>query len=115
MPLSALDRLSKMNIQYPMIMMEFSSEEGEIILSNWMMENLKLEKGENVVIKNVSLPNGTFAKLQPHKKDLIELSNPKVVLEKRLSGFSCLTVGDTILIMYGGNLFWIDVLETKQL
>ncbi|KAL5541087.1 hypothetical protein UlMin_043373 [Ulmus minor] len=106
MPLSALD-LSHCGV------IEFSSEEGEIILPNWMMENLKLEEEETVVVKNVSLPKGTFVKLQPHKKDLMELSNPKAVLEKTLSGFSCLTAGDTIMIMYGDNKFLIDVLEAK--
>lgn len=44
------------------------------------MENMRLEEGELVTIKNASLRNGTYMKLQPHTKDFLDLKNPKAML-----------------------------------
>ena len=40
----------------------------------------------NVQVRNVSLPKGTYVKLQPHTTDFINISNPKAVLETTLRG-----------------------------
>jgi ubiquitin fusion degradation protein 1 len=37
-------------------------------------------------VRNVSLPKGTYVKLQPHTTDFINISNPKAVLETTLRG-----------------------------
>ncbi|KAH7533827.1 uncharacterized protein LOC107416396 [Ziziphus jujuba] len=128
LPESALLRLSRMEIQYPMMFQlrnpktdrvshcgvaEFSSDEGEILLPDWMMNNMGFEQGGLAMIKNVNLVKGNYIKLQPHATDFIRLSDPKAVLERTLRGFSCLSAGDTIMIMYEGKKFYIDVLETK--
>ncbi|KAH7533825.1 uncharacterized protein LOC107416383 [Ziziphus jujuba] len=128
LPVSALDRLTHMNVKYPMLfqlqnpktgrvshcgVMEFSSDEGEVWLPNWMMKNMGFEEGGLALIKNANLVKGKHIKLQPHKTDFINLSDPKAVLESTLKGFSCLTAGDTIMIMNEGKEFYIDVLETK--
>ncbi|KAJ6690086.1 hypothetical protein OIU85_006376 [Salix viminalis] len=74
MPASALDRLAMLEISYPMLfqlcnpltghvshcgVLEFTAEEGFICLPQWMMENLRLEKGSVALIKNVDLVKGT--------------------------------------------------------
>ncbi|KAG5240045.1 Ubiquitin fusion degradation protein [Salix suchowensis] len=117
MPASALDRLAMLEISYPMLfqlcnpltghvshcgVLEFTAEEGFICLPQWMMENLRLEKG-----------SGTYIKLQPHTTTFVELSNPKSVLENTLGSFTCLTRGDTIMIMHDNKKYYIDVVEAK--
>ncbi|GMN28542.1 hypothetical protein TIFTF001_002083 [Ficus carica] len=129
MPLSALDLLSSLEIEFPMMfelknpretdkvshcgVIDFSSDEGEVLLPEWIMSRMNLEEGDLISLKSVSLDKGTFVKLRPHETAFVELSNPKAVLEKTLRQFSCLTVGDTIVLHYNGKKFCIDVLETK--
>ncbi|KAL3500779.1 hypothetical protein ACH5RR_039872 [Cinchona calisaya] len=129
MPPSALEHLMALNINYPMMfsiqnpnnssrtshcgVLEFTAEEGFVYIPQWMMDNLKLQQGDLVIIKNVSLPNGTYVKLQPHTANFINLTNPKAVLERTLKKYTCLTSGDTITINHNDKKFFIDVLETK--
>ncbi|KAK9275557.1 hypothetical protein L1049_022824 [Liquidambar formosana] len=128
MPHSALEYLIALGVDFPMMfevqnpstgrvshcgVLEFSCEEGMVFLPNWMMSNMKLHEGDDVRVKNTTLPYGTFLKLQPHTTDFIRLSDPKAVLEVTLRNFSCLTAGDTIMITHNGRNFYIDVVETK--
>ncbi|KAF3445222.1 hypothetical protein FNV43_RR14916 [Rhamnella rubrinervis] len=93
--------------------MEFSSEEGHVLLPDWMMEKMGFEAGELAMIKNVNLVKGTYVKLQPHTTDFLRISDPKSVLETTLRSYSCLTAGDTIMIMYDDKKYYVDILETK--
>ncbi|KAL2898950.1 Ubiquitin recognition factor in ER-associated degradation protein 1 [Bienertia sinuspersici] len=128
MPPSALDRLAFLHIEYPMLfelsnpsvdrvthcgVLEFVADEGLIYLPYWMMQNMLLQEGDIVQVKNASLSKGTFVKLQPHTKDFLDISNPKAVLETSLRNFSCLTIGDTIMVSYNNKKFYIDVVEAK--
>ncbi|XP_027161323.1 ubiquitin recognition factor in ER-associated degradation protein 1 [Coffea eugenioides] len=128
MPPSALDRLASLHIDYPMLfelrnaatervshcgVLEFIAEEGMIYMPYWMMENLLLQEGDIVRVKNVTLPKGTYVKLQPHTKDFLEISNPKAILETTLRNFSCLTTGDSIMVAYNNKKYYIDIIETK--
>ncbi|XP_016539844.1 ubiquitin fusion degradation protein 1 homolog isoform X1 [Capsicum annuum] len=94
-PPSALDRLASLHIDYPMLfelrntstervshcgVLEFIAEEGMIYMPYWMMENLFLQEGDIVTVKNVTLPKGKYVKLQPHTKDFLDISNPKAML-----------------------------------
>jgi ubiquitin fusion degradation protein 1 len=56
-----------------------------------MMDNLLLSVGDLVNLKNVSLPKGSFIKIQPHTTKFIDIANPKAVLETCLRSFTCLT------------------------
>ncbi|XP_043692059.1 ubiquitin fusion degradation protein 1 homolog [Telopea speciosissima] len=128
MPPSALTRLASMHIDYPMLfelsnldtkrvshcgVLEFIAEEGVIFLPYWMMENLLLQEGDIVQVKNTSLLKGKYVKLQPHTKDFLDISNPKAILETTLRNFTCLTTGDTIMMPYNDKKFYIDIIETK--
>ena len=44
-----------------------------------MMENMLLQEGDVVQVKNVTLPKGTYVKLQPHTMDFLDISNPKAM------------------------------------
>ncbi|MED6180526.1 hypothetical protein PIB30_011040 [Stylosanthes scabra] len=128
MPPSALDRLASLHIDYPMLfelrndaaervshcgVLEFIAEEGMIYMPYWMMENMLLQEGSIVRVKNVTLPKGTYVKLQPHTKDFLDISNPKAILETTLRNFSCLTTGDSIMVAYNNKKYYIDIIETK--
>lgn len=128
MPPSALDRLASLHIDYPMLfelrnisaervshcgVLEFIAEEGMIYMPYWMMENLLLQEGDIVRLKNATLPKGKYVKLQPHTKDFLDISNPKAILETTLRNFSCLTTGDSIMVAYNNKKYYIDIVETK--
>lgn len=44
------------------------------------MENMLLQEGDIVHVKNASLSKGTYVKLQPHTTDFLDISNPKAML-----------------------------------
>lgn len=128
MPPSALDRLASLHIEYPMLfelrnaatervshcgVLEFIAEEGMVYMPYWMMQNLLLQEGDIVQVKNATLPKGTYVKLQPHTKDFLDISNPKAILETTLRNYSCLTTGDSIMVPYNNKKYYIDIVETK--
>ncbi|XP_060562853.1 ubiquitin recognition factor in ER-associated degradation protein 1-like [Ruditapes philippinarum] len=128
MPPSALDKLTRLHIQYPMLfkltnkkmnrethcgVLEFVADEGRIYIPYWMMKNLLLQEGDLIQIDNVSLPIATFAKFQPQHTDFLDISNPKAVLENALRSFACLTVEDLVEFKYNDKIYELRVLETK--
>ncbi|CAA7017596.1 unnamed protein product [Microthlaspi erraticum] len=128
MPPSALNRLASLHIEYPMLfqlsnvsvgktthcgVLEFTADEGVVFLPNWMMQNMSLEEGDILQIKNISLVKGTYIKLQPHTQDFLDISNPKAILETTLRSYSCLTTGDTFMVPYNNKQYFINVVEAK--
>ncbi|XP_054777418.1 uncharacterized protein LOC129285673 isoform X2 [Prosopis cineraria] len=128
MPPSAIDRLASLHINYPMLfelrndaadrvshcgVLEFIAEEGTIYMPYWMMQNMILQEGDIVRVKNTTLPRGTYVKLQPHTQDFLDISNPKAMLETTLRNFTCLTTGDSIMVAYNNKKYYIDIIETK--
>ncbi|GMH34367.1 hypothetical protein BSKO_02201 [Bryopsis sp. KO-2023] len=128
LPPSALERLSQLHVEYPMLfkvenpqtgrsthcgVLEFTAEEGIVYMPYWMMQNLCLNDGDVVSFTNVSLPKGTYVKLQPVTSDFLDICNPKAVLEKSLRSYTCLTIGDNIAINYNNRKYEIEVREAK--
>lgn len=128
MPPSALDQLTRLNVEYPMLfkltnnkinrsthagVLEFVADEGKIYIPYWMMHNLLLEEGDIVQIESVSIPVATYSKFQPQNVEFLDITNPKAVLENCLRNFACLTTGDLIAIKYNNTSFELSVLETK--
>lgn len=73
------------------------------------MGNLLLTEGQPVTFTNVSLPKGSYVKLQPVTSDFLDISNPKAVLERTLRSYSCLTVGDCFVVHYNNKDYEIEV------
>uniref|UniRef100_A0A1A9Z2R9 Ubiquitin fusion degradation protein 1 homolog n=1 Tax=Glossina pallidipes TaxID=7398 RepID=A0A1A9Z2R9_GLOPL len=125
---SALDALTRFNVEYPMLfklinvekdrqshagVLEFVADEGNCYLPFWMMDNLLLEEGDVINIESVSLPVAKFSKFQPTSVAFLDITNPKAVLENALRNFACLTSGDVIAIKYNKKIYELYVLETK--
>ncbi|CAH0548697.1 unnamed protein product [Brassicogethes aeneus] len=128
MPPSALEQLTRLNINYPMLfklvnkktnrtthcgVLEFVADEGKVYLPLWMMHNMVLDEGDFVQMESVSLPVGTFSKFQPLSPEFLDITNPKAVLENCLRSFACLTSGDIIAVKYNSKVYELCVLETK--
>ncbi|BBH09303.1 ubiquitin fusion degradation 1, partial [Prunus dulcis] len=109
MPPSALDRLASLHIDYPMLfelqndsaervshcgVLEFIAEEGMIYMPYWMMENMLLQEGDIVRVKNVTLPKGTY-------------------LGDNTEEFFLLNHGDSIMVAYNNKKYYIDIIEAK--
>jgi len=77
------------------------------------MQNLLIEEGSFISIKYVTLPQGTFLKLQPHSSNFLDISNPKAVLERALRNFAALTQGEEIALNYNNKNYYLTVLEVK--
>ena len=128
LPASVLEKLTRMNIEYPMLfklthcdskrfthcgVIEFSAQEGRAYIPHWLMNMLEMSEGSSVTLEYVALVPCTYAKFQPITNDFLDLSNPKSLLERTLRSFACLTQGDVITIHYIGNEFQLRVLELK--
>ena len=128
LPPSALDKLSKLHVTYPMLfeltngreetkshagVLEFIAEEGKIYLPQWLMETLKLEVGDLLQVKSTDLPPGRFIKLQPQSPAFLDITDPRAVLENAFRNFACLTEGDIFTFSYNDLEYRIAVLETK--
>ena len=138
MPASALEELSRMQIQFPMMfeiahnsdistkrshcsVLEFTAPEGTVYIPSWMMSNLGLDPYGNSVVEltNVSLPKGTSVQFKAHDpKFASSNNNPTAALAKGLRLYSCLTVGDTIQVQFtstsGDALILLFILAPKQ-
>ena len=79
----------------------------------WMMENLFLEEGSEVILRNVTLNKGNFMKIQPHETAFIDLPDPKAILERELTNYACVFKGDTININHMGRDYPINIVSCK--
>ncbi|AGO10851.1 AaceriAFR662Cp [[Ashbya] aceris (nom. inval.)] len=128
LPPSALNKLSMLNIRYPMLfklssqetgkvthggVLEFVAEEGRAYLPGWMMATLGVNPGSLLRISSTDVPQGQFVKIEPQSVDFLDISDPKAVLENVLRKFSTLTVDDIIEISYNKRIYRIRVLEVK--
>ena len=93
--------------------LEFSAEEGMCHIPIWMMNNLCIEEGSEIILRNMNLQKGSYVKIQPHETAFIDLSNPKAILEQELTHYSVLFKGDTINIQYGGRDYAIEIKECR--
>jgi len=92
---------------------EFTAPEGQICVPQWMLSNLNAVSGNLLHVRRVSLPRGTFVRLQPHTSDFLLLNDTKAMLEWVLPKFVALTVGDTIVIPYRDKKYIFNVLELR--
>ncbi|KAF9877743.1 ubiquitin fusion degradation protein UFD1 [Colletotrichum karsti] len=128
LPPSALDKVSKLHVQWPLLMeiingekgkhshsgvLEFVAEEGRAYLPQWMMETLQLDVGDMIQVKTTSLELARLVKLQPQSVNFLDISDPKAVLEKAFRNFATLTKGDVFNFEYNDEIYHVAVLEVK--
>ncbi|KAG9241392.1 putative ubiquitin fusion degradation protein 1 [Calycina marina] len=129
LPPSALEKLTRLHIEYPMNfeliskngevktthagVLEFVAEEGKVYLPPWMMDTLNMELGDMLQIKSTSLKPASYVKIQPQSVDFLEITDPKAVLEMAMRGFATLTQGDKFKFKYNENVYEVAVLEVK--
>lgn len=125
LPVSALDKVSKLHVQWPLTMelvngekelhthagvLEFVAEEGRAYLPQWMMQTLQLDVGDMIQIKTTSLSPAKRVKLQPQSVNFLEISDPKAVLERAFRNFATLTKGDVFNFEYNDEIYDVAVL-----
>ena len=102
-------------ISYVCSVYEFTANPEICIMPYHIMESLFIQEGSIVTVtlcENVL--KGSSVVLRPHKTKFIELTNPKAILEKHLSdNYQVLNKGETIVIYYLDELYFIDVLDCK--
>ncbi|CZR53675.1 related to ubiquitin fusion degradation protein [Phialocephala subalpina] len=126
MPASALEKLTRLHITYPMLfeiqrenrtthcgVLEFIAEEGKVYLPHWMMQTLFVETGDLIQIKSTDLPPASLVKLQAQHVNFLEISDPKAVLEKAFRQFATVTKGDIFSFKYNDTVYDVAVLEVE--
>ena len=128
LPSAALEKLSNLNVSYPMLfkltngkskksthcgVLEFTADANQVILPYWMMQNIEICEGEDLKVEYCSLPLGEFAKFKPVSTSFMSISNPKAVLENCFRGFACLTKGDVVSVYYNSTSYQLQVTELK--
>ena len=94
--------------------LEFTAEEGKCYAPSWMMRQIGIDEGGLVEVANVTLPLGTYVKVQPHSSAFIDnISNHRAVLEYALKNYAALTVGDNIVFNYNKRDYVLSVNEVK--
>nr|GEX40575.1 ubiquitin fusion degradation protein UFD1 [Tanacetum cinerariifolium] len=111
-------RITKSNdtgtLHYHCGVAEFAADEGFVFLPTWVMKKLKIREGDLVNVKETSLPEGNYIKVQPRTTKFVTLSDHKLVLEKALrDNVACLTTGDIIVVNHDHNKYLIHIIETK--
>lgn len=78
----------------------FMDYEGEVILPNWMWEQLSLKTAKYAHISYVRIPCGKSIKLLPHSTDFLKVENPRAELETALRNYGVVTLGDEIRLNF---------------
>ena len=128
LPASVLEKISNIEINWPLIfevfnkesgkkthcgVLEFTSDEGCAYLPYWMIKNLYSIEGQILFFKYANLEKGNYVKFQPQSSDFLDISNPRAVLEANLRFFTCLTKEDVLAIDYNDKIYWLNVIEVK--
>ncbi|PHH65164.1 hypothetical protein CDD81_3295 [Ophiocordyceps australis] len=128
LPPSALDKVSKLHVQWPLLMelvngekerhthagvLEFIAEEGRAYVPQWMMETLSMDVGDMIQVRTTSLELAKMVKLQPQSVNFLDISDPKAVLERAFRNFATLTKGDVFNFEYNDEVYDVAVLDVK--
>ncbi|KAK4214026.1 ubiquitin fusion degradation protein 1 [Rhypophila decipiens] len=128
LPPSALDKVSRLHIQWPIMLelingekgkhthagvLEFVAEEGRAYIPQWMMQTLQLDVGDMIQIQTTSLELAKLVKLQPQSTNFLDISDPRAVLEKAFRNFATLTKGDVFNFEYNDEVYDMAVLDVK--
>jgi len=76
--------------------LEFTAEEGTIVVPLWMYNQLDLKSTKEVKLAYKTIEMGTYLKLLPHTPKFLEVENPKQELENVLRFYPTLSLNDEI-------------------
>uniref|UniRef100_A0A1D1ZJX7 Ubiquitin fusion degradation protein 1 n=1 Tax=Anthurium amnicola TaxID=1678845 RepID=A0A1D1ZJX7_9ARAE len=96
--------------------LEFTANEGSVELPPHVWSNLFCDGEVDaplVEVHYVSLPKGTYAKLQPEEMGFSDIPYHKAVLETSLRRHATLSQGDVITVNHGELSYKLRVLELK--
>ncbi len=130
LPASALDRLSRLHVSYPLMfalapyagggrkthagVLEFSAPEGVAYVAPAVLQALGVAPGGLLRVSSATLPRASFVKLQPLDAAFAaEITDARAVLERALRSYAALTVGDLVSFAYNGGVYCLRVLETR--
>ncbi|KAF9914186.1 hypothetical protein BX616_008790 [Lobosporangium transversale] len=94
---------------------EFSALDNQVHLPLWMMNSLSVSEGDQVMIKYLLLPKGTWAKFRPLTTDFFsEVLDLRALLEASLrSHYTTLTKGEILKVQQGNKEFEFLVGDLK--
>ncbi|KAF9926635.1 hypothetical protein FBU30_003819 [Linnemannia zychae] len=93
---------------------EFSADDGQVYLPEWMMTSLALNPGDQVMIKYASLPKGIWAKFRPVTADYLEILDFRALFEAQLrANYTALTRGEVLKVYQGNKEFEFIIEELK--
>lgn len=97
---------------------EFSAPEGQVLAPAWLLRNLGVDDGARVRLRLVTLPRGTFLRLQPFTRRFFQVhgnDRMKVLatLESQMPLFAAFTTGDVIEVVHDGEAYRFFVLDCK--
>ncbi|KAJ2083767.1 hypothetical protein H4R24_000538 [Coemansia sp. RSA 988] len=82
---------------------EFSCEEGEVAIPEWIMQNAGLIEGDSVSVEFVRPEKGTFAVLQAHDVETQSVGDLRALLESHMrTRLTVLSLGLTVEVPVGG-------------
>ena len=93
---------------------EFSAEEGMAGLPIWLMRNLLLDTGDEIIVRNMNLQVAQHVVFRPYEHAFMELNSPNLIITREIQKhFRVLSKGETISITYGGRQYQLEVADTK--
>ncbi|EQC34522.1 hypothetical protein SDRG_07850 [Saprolegnia diclina VS20] len=105
------------NVRQFCSVLEFSAPDGQMFAPYWMMQNLLCDEGGRLQLESATnIPRGVYCRLQPHVSAFLDLAatlGPKILLESAMRKYSVLSVGETIVIEYGADKYFVDVVHVK--
>ena len=128
LPPSALDKVSRMHVQWPLLLeltngakgththcgvLEFVAEEGRTYIPQWMMVSLQLDVGDMIQVRTTSLALAKMVRLQPQSTKFLDISDPRAVLERAFRNFATLTKGDVFNFEYNDDVYDMAVLDVQ--
>ena len=92
---------------------EYTESPGIIFMPARIMNAMSIDACDNVkVIQKTDIPKGEYIKIKPFQKAFIELTNPKVILEKHISQYyPILTQGEVISINFNNTNYQIEIVD----
>lgn len=92
---------------------EFTAPEKFIFASKELMDTLNVKNNQYVSLMSVTLPKAEFIKFKSEDPSFLQLSNPKIVVERYLRDRSTLMFNQTFEIKYIGKIYKFTITELK--